>query len=96
MAVPAVALPSEVDDASSNPFGLYPAPAIFIDLLKLADRSDLASELFVKMLDSYLTLRRQNCDPLRSVANALVIVIYLFRQFVTFTSNTLVDAERAL
>ncbi|KAG6893275.1 hypothetical protein C0993_001551 [Termitomyces sp. T159_Od127] len=37
----------------SNILGLYPGPTHFVQLLKVIDRADISSDLFVKLLEAY-------------------------------------------
>jgi len=56
---------STYDDSVDNPFNLRPAPKRFVYLLKETERSELISELFVRTLDAYITLRREDGNPVR-------------------------------
>lgn len=55
---------SEDDDA----FDLYPNAAHFVQYIKSLDRSDINSELFVRLLEVYyLSNRDKESDPMRLV-----------------------------
>ena len=52
------------DNCDMNIFDLFPDPVHLIETLKVFDRSDLASSLFVKLFERYVALRGQpDHDP---------------------------------
>ncbi|CAE7174524.1 unnamed protein product [Rhizoctonia solani] len=56
----------ELGDAEDdNPLSLRPAPVHFAELLKSLERKDVASAVFVRMLNSYQSSRAVDTDPLR-------------------------------
>ncbi|KAH9844158.1 uncharacterized protein C8Q71DRAFT_731516 [Rhodofomes roseus] len=55
-------------DADANLFDLRPDPVQFVRYLKSIDRSDISSEVFVKLLEAYRELKAQpENDPLRTL-----------------------------
>ena len=53
-------------DADANLFDLRPDPARFVRYLKSIERSDISSELFVRLLEAYREVKAQtDSDPLR-------------------------------
>jgi hypothetical protein len=53
-------------DVDANFLGLRPDPVHFIGFLKSLDRPDVASEVFVRLLESYRDLKSDDeSDPLR-------------------------------
>lgn len=48
----------------TNLFDLYPDPTHFVCFLKLLERGDVVSELFVKILDAYLQSKSSK-DPVK-------------------------------
>ncbi|TEB30240.1 hypothetical protein FA13DRAFT_579051 [Coprinellus micaceus] len=51
----------------TNIFNLYPDPAHFVRFLKLLDRGDVVSDLFIKILEAYQQSKARNGDPLKSL-----------------------------
>lgn len=49
----------------ANIFDLYPDPAHFVRFLKLLDRGDVVSELFIKVLEAYQQSKALNSDPIK-------------------------------
>jgi hypothetical protein len=49
----------------TNIFNLYPDPAHFVRFLKLLDRGDVVSDLFIKILEAYQQSKARNGDPLK-------------------------------
>jgi hypothetical protein len=64
--LPALPTPENALEAENdnNPFNLRLSPYYFVKTLKSARSSDLASEIFVRLLNTYLELRHENDDPL--------------------------------
>lgn len=61
-------MPSEAEeelDLNANILQLYPDPASFVDVLKSANRKDIASEVFMQLLDAYQRGKREEDDPTR-------------------------------
>ena len=55
-------------DVDSNMLGLKPSPFQLVRFIKDLRRTDVSSELFVKLLEGYRELRKQSdADPLRCV-----------------------------
>jgi len=54
-------------DIAANPFNLRPDPARFVAFLRSLDRNDVASEIFVKLLNEYRTLNKGDSDPMQYV-----------------------------
>ena len=53
-------------DIDANFLGLRPDPSHFVDFLKSLDRPDVASEVFVRLLEGYRNLKADSeSDPLR-------------------------------
>jgi hypothetical protein len=53
-------------DVDANFLGLRPDPTHFVDFLKSLDRPDVASEVFVRLLEGYRDLKADSeSDPLR-------------------------------
>jgi hypothetical protein len=53
-------------DVDANFLGLRPDPTHFVELLKSLDRPDVASEVFVRLLEGYRDLKADSeSDPLR-------------------------------
>jgi hypothetical protein len=53
-------------DADANFLGLRPDPVHFVYFLKTLDRTDVASELFVRLLEAYRANKAtQDADPKR-------------------------------
>jgi hypothetical protein len=53
-------------DVDANFLGLRPDPSHFVDFLKSLDRPDVASEVFVRLLEGYRNLKADSeSDPLR-------------------------------
>jgi hypothetical protein len=58
----------------ANIFGLFPDPLHFVRLLKDMDRVDVASDLFVRLLEAYRGEKsRSGSDSLRYVGIKLVL-----------------------
>lgn len=55
----------EQDSFDANLFDLYPDPAHFVRFLKLLDRGDIVSELFIKTLDAYHQSKSSNSNPIK-------------------------------
>ncbi|QRV87573.1 Required for nuclear transport of RNA pol II C-terminus 1 [Ceratobasidium sp. AG-Ba] len=53
------------DDEDDNPLSLRPNPSHFANFLKLLGRKDVASSLFVRVLNEYQVVQRMNANPLR-------------------------------
>ena len=49
-------------DIDENLFNLYPDPVHFVEMLKLFDRGDIASSMFVKLLEDYRNMKSQSND----------------------------------
>lgn len=49
----------------ANIFDLYPDPGHFVRFLKLLDRGDVVSELFIKILDAYHQSKISSGDPMQ-------------------------------
>ncbi|KAG8745544.1 hypothetical protein FRC10_007722 [Ceratobasidium sp. 414] len=59
---------SESGDAEDdNPFSLRPNPSHFTQLLKSLERKDVASALFVRVLNEYQVTERMDVNPLRTM-----------------------------
>jgi len=59
-----------------NLFGLYPDPVHFVEFLKLLERGDIASNLFLQLLESYRNMKqRSSDDPLKHVSHLHFIFI---------------------
>jgi hypothetical protein len=65
-------------DIDANFLGLRPDPAHFVDFLKSLDRPDVASDVFVRLLEGYRDLKANDgSDPLRWVKLASHSVVSL-------------------
>ena len=59
---------SKPENMGENFLGLYPDPAHFVQYIESLDRLDMASELFVRLLEVYYSIdAEQDTDPLRCV-----------------------------
>ena len=59
-------------DFDANILNLRPDPAHFVTLLKSLDRSDIASELFVRLLEAYRECKyTADADPMRYARKTL-------------------------
>lgn len=57
-----------------NLFNLYPDPIHFVQLIKLIDRGDIASSLFLKLLEDYRDMKGlSNADSMKFV-NAISLL----------------------
>ncbi|KAI0262307.1 hypothetical protein BC834DRAFT_828992 [Gloeopeniophorella convolvens] len=62
-------------DIDANFLGLRPDPAHFVEFLKSLDRPDVASELFVRLLEGYRDLKSDGeSDPLRTLLFLQLII----------------------
>lgn len=52
-------------DETANILNLFPDPAHFVRFLKTIDRSDITSDLFVRLLEAYREAKASDEDPLR-------------------------------
>lgn len=58
----------ESDDLDTNVFDLFPDPVHFVEFLKNIDRGDIASSIFIKLLENYRDMKgRTNEDPMKYV-----------------------------
>ncbi|CAE6425596.1 unnamed protein product [Rhizoctonia solani] len=58
----------ELEDAEDdNPLSLRPVPTHFAELLKSIERKDIASAMFVKILNAYQASRTMDTDPLKAL-----------------------------
>jgi hypothetical protein len=53
------------DTQDDNPLSLRPNPTHFAELLKSLERKDVASALFVRILNEYQTVRVVDTNPLK-------------------------------
>jgi hypothetical protein len=52
-----------------NLFNLYPDPVHFVDLLKRLERGDMASNIFLKLLENYRDMKERTGDgPMKYVS----------------------------
>jgi len=59
-------------DIDENLFNLYPDPVHFVEMLKLFDRGDIASSIFVKLLEDYRNMKSQsNDESMRCISTSL-------------------------
>lgn len=55
-------------DLDSNILDLYPSPVHLVRILKAIDRSDISSQIFVKLLEMYRGLKSESeSDPMQYV-----------------------------
>ncbi|KZT12600.1 uncharacterized protein LAESUDRAFT_638789 [Laetiporus sulphureus 93-53] len=72
-------------DVDANVFGLSPDPARFVRFLKAIERSDISSELFVRLLEAYRESKADmEADPLQTL---------LFLQLILQMQHQLVDEK---
>ncbi|KAF6762641.1 hypothetical protein DFP72DRAFT_876446 [Ephemerocybe angulata] len=57
----------EQNSLDANIFDLYPDPGHLVRFLKLLDRGDVVSELFIKVLDAYQQSKTSGGDPMKSL-----------------------------
>jgi hypothetical protein len=59
---------ADKEDFDLNLLNLRPDPSHLVQFLKSIDRPDISSELFVRVLEAYRSLKsKEESDPLRSV-----------------------------
>ncbi|TFK28768.1 hypothetical protein FA15DRAFT_633184 [Coprinopsis marcescibilis] len=80
----------EDSDVNTNLFDLYPDPAHFVAFLKSLDRGDIASELFIKLLEAYRNERAQGeaQNPMKSL-HYLQIFMQMQVQLLGDTSSSI-------
>jgi hypothetical protein len=55
-----------VEDYEMNIFEFFPDPVHLVETLKIFDRGDMASSLFVKLFERYVTMKAQpDQDPMK-------------------------------
>ncbi|TDL29980.1 hypothetical protein BD410DRAFT_817858 [Rickenella mellea] len=79
-------------DVDSNPLNLRPDPAMFIRFIKSVDREDVASELFVRLLDAYQEDQKvksgvEEEDPIRTLLR-LQLILQMQTQLIDSASST--------
>ena len=80
-----------------NFLDLYPDPAHFVQYVKSLDRLDMASELFVRLLEVYHSVdTEQDTDPSRCAAATRLDTGLIPRQRLVVSSNDCSDADSAL
>lgn len=61
---------NDIDDLDTNVFDLFPDPVHFVEFLKNIDRGDIASSMFIKLLENYRDMKgRTNEDPMKYVTS---------------------------
>ncbi|KZT24535.1 ARM repeat-containing protein [Neolentinus lepideus HHB14362 ss-1] len=88
----------EGDDTSidMNLFGLRPDPCIFVAFLESIDRSDITSDLFIRLLDAYQQSKGSDDDPLRTLLYLQLINRMQSQMTSTTSSRILSDHQQAL
>ncbi|KAJ8522977.1 hypothetical protein ONZ45_g477 [Pleurotus djamor] len=61
-------------DETANILNLFPDPTHFVRFIKLLDRSDIASELFVKLLEAYRESKVTDGDPLKTLLYLQLVI----------------------
>ena len=80
-----------------NFLDLYPDPAHFVQYVKSLDRLDMASELFVRLLEAYHSVdTEQDTDPSRCAAITRLDTGLIHPQRFVVPSNDCSDADSAL
>ncbi|KAG9219333.1 hypothetical protein CCMSSC00406_0001743 [Pleurotus cornucopiae] len=74
-------------DETANILNLFPDPAHFVRFLKTIDRSDITSDLFVRLLEAYREAKASDEDPLRTLLY-LQLVMQLQTQSTTGNTST--------
>ncbi|KAF8639852.1 hypothetical protein AX17_001107 [Amanita inopinata Kibby_2008] len=75
-------------DDDANVLNLYPDPAHYVRFMKALDRSDIASDLFVKFLESYREQRLStDAEPVRTLLT-LQITMQMQKQLSTGPSSS--------
>ncbi|KAL4265069.1 Tango6 family protein [Pleurotus pulmonarius] len=74
-------------DETANILNLFPDPAHFVRFLKTIDRSDITSDLFVRLLEAYREAKASDDDPLRTLLY-LQLVMQLQTQSTTGNTST--------
>ncbi|KDR83776.1 hypothetical protein GALMADRAFT_236141 [Galerina marginata CBS 339.88] len=84
-------------DADLNLFNLYPDPAHFVQLLKLFDRGDIASALFLRLLENYRDMKgRPGEDSMRILHELQIIILMQNRLSEGTNSNILRKPDQLL
>ncbi|CAA7259732.1 unnamed protein product [Cyclocybe aegerita] len=79
----------QLADIDQNLFDLYPDPLHFVEFLKMIERGDLASLIFVRLLESYRDMKgRVNEDPSR-VLHKLQIIIQMQKHLSEGTTSNI-------
>jgi hypothetical protein len=66
--MPGVLKDGNEDDLDLNIFDFFPDPVHFVELLKQLDRGDIASSIFIKLLEDYRDMKaRSNEDSIKYV-----------------------------
>jgi hypothetical protein len=72
-------MPKDIQDAHSdvdtNLFDFYPDPAHFVDFLKIIERGDIVSDIFIQILESYRRMKSDaNEDSMRCIRSTFPIL----------------------
>jgi hypothetical protein len=69
-------------DVDINLFNLYPDPVHFVDLLKRLERGDIASNIFLELLENYRDMKeRPGDDPMKYVSRVCASYLSMFTWF---------------
>ncbi|KAJ3501037.1 hypothetical protein NLJ89_g9525 [Agrocybe chaxingu] len=86
---PGTAEDVQLADINQNLFNLYPDPLHFVEFLKVLERGDLASLIFVRLLESYRDIKgRVNEDPSR-VLHKLQIIMQMQKHLSEGTTSNI-------
>ncbi|KJA30045.1 hypothetical protein HYPSUDRAFT_125960 [Hypholoma sublateritium FD-334 SS-4] len=90
-------LDNDIDDLDTNIFDLFPDPVHFVEFLKNIDRGDIASSLFIKLLEDYRDMKGQtNEDPVKTLHKLQIIMQMQKRLSEGTTSNILQKPDHLL
>ncbi|TFK43559.1 hypothetical protein BDQ12DRAFT_643120 [Crucibulum laeve] len=80
----------EEPDVDTNLFDLYPDPSHFVQFLKTIERSDISSEIFVKLLEAYHTQKSDaNSDPMQRIIRYLQVIMQMQKQMTEGTTSNI-------
>ncbi|KAF8165366.1 hypothetical protein B0H34DRAFT_793763 [Crassisporium funariophilum] len=76
-------------DVDTNLFDLYPDPVHFVEFLKMIDREDVASELFVKLLENYRDMKTHLKEDALKILHQLQIIMQMQKKLSEGTASNI-------